>query len=222
MCLKDCNLGDIYKITNIKTNKIYIGQASHWIKKKDKMIEHGYKKRFKEHIRKSSDLSLPKLYEAIEKFGKDNFTCELLETCKKEDLDSREEHYISFFNSINNGYNISKGGNTKNRNVDFEKLSSSIKELWKDNSYRLNQQISHTQNWHNEDYYQTIANRNRELPHNIYAYYKKDILTGYEVTIKRKNKRFRKLFVSGESNEYKLKKALLWRDEILKNLSNNL
>lgn len=95
----------IYKITNLINKKIYIGQSEN--------IE----RRWKEHRnrpfqKKSSQYETP-LYKAIRKYGINNFTFEILEECKKEELDSKEIYYIKFFDSHNekNGYNLTDGGN---------------------------------------------------------------------------------------------------------------
>lgn len=50
---------------------------------------------------------------AIEKYGKENFTIEMLKECQtKEELDEQEQYYIRFYNAQEdpNFYNISKGG----------------------------------------------------------------------------------------------------------------
>ena len=49
---------------------------------------------------------------AIEKYGKENFKKEILEICKKEELDGKEKYYISKFDAVNNPnfYNIADGG----------------------------------------------------------------------------------------------------------------
>lgn len=47
---------------------------------------------------------------AIFKYGKENFSVEILEYCLIEELDERERFYINYYNSYNNGYNLTKGG----------------------------------------------------------------------------------------------------------------
>lgn len=85
----------IYKITNIVLNKSYIGQSIH--------IE----KRWKEHQwgKGSADL-----YADFQKYGIENFTFEILETCSKEELLLREKHWIAFYNTFEDGYNLNDGG----------------------------------------------------------------------------------------------------------------
>lgn len=84
----------IYKIENLVNHKSYIGQSIH--------IE----KRWDEHCRKSSKDSL--IHKAIQKYGKENFTFQILEeTDDILSLDELETKYILQFNSlVPNGYNI--------------------------------------------------------------------------------------------------------------------
>jgi group I intron endonuclease len=86
--------GYIYKITNKFNGKIYIGKRA--------------RKKFEEGYWGSGTL----ITKAINKYGKDNFTREVLEWCEtKELLCSREQFYIIEYNCrVPNGYNIAPGG----------------------------------------------------------------------------------------------------------------
>lgn len=88
----------IYKITNKANNKIYIGQSIH--------IE----KRWSEHRSYYMDTNTP-LYNAIQKYGLNNFNFEVIEECAVSELDNKEIYYINYYNSqVPNGYNIQRGG----------------------------------------------------------------------------------------------------------------
>lgn len=106
--------GEIYKITNIQTNKIYIGQTRSHRLNHDKYRPFGYEGRFKDHISqansiKNTDRSYLKF--AIRKYGIENFKIELVLTCKVEELDEFEKNYILQYNSkYPNGYNLTDGG----------------------------------------------------------------------------------------------------------------
>ena len=53
------------------------------------------------------------LKQAVKKYGKENFTREIIENCKsKEDLDSREKYWIKYYNATESEdfYNITSGG----------------------------------------------------------------------------------------------------------------
>lgn len=107
-------VGEIYKITNTVTNKLYIGQTrSHRLNHK-KYRPFGYLGRFKDHIREaySNKKNVCRyLNSSILKHGSDNFKCELIHTCKVDELDAYETVYISEYNAkFPNGYNLTDGG----------------------------------------------------------------------------------------------------------------
>jgi group I intron endonuclease len=83
----------IYKTTNIINNKIYVGQNT---TNRKNYLGSGILIRY-----------------AIKKYGRENFTKEILETCSDlEELNNREIFWIKHFDSINNkiGYNLHIGG----------------------------------------------------------------------------------------------------------------
>ena len=89
---------NIYIIKNNINNKIYIGQTNKKIKE-----------RFSEHKWPSSQCI--KLKRAIKKHGKENFYIELICACNTQEFANfLEIFYISDFNSIKKGYNITCGG----------------------------------------------------------------------------------------------------------------
>ena len=98
----------IYKITNNINQKVYIGQTimapmQRWQKHK-------------------SDARLNKpypLYKAMNKYGINNFSFEVLEEVDIEQLDEKERYYINLYNSYinfenSNGYNATLGGSDGN------------------------------------------------------------------------------------------------------------
>jgi group I intron endonuclease len=94
------NEGKIYKITNLVNNKVYIGCTI-------KSLE----RRFMEHISRSKKRKYKsKLYNSIEKYGKDNFIIELLQVCETKDLYDLEIKFIKEFDSFNIGLNSTIGG----------------------------------------------------------------------------------------------------------------
>ena len=92
----------IYKATNIKNGKCYIGVDSNWPHRKSA---------HKCAVKRGSDLLFHK---AIRKYGWDSFKWELLEESDNIDylLNERETHHIAKHNSyyLNNGYNMTFGG----------------------------------------------------------------------------------------------------------------
>ena len=90
----------IYKLTNTKNNKIYIGQAV------------DLAARWKDHIKAGLGIDTPNnmLYTAMLKDGVENFTFEVLEECERGQLNDREKYYIAFYRAQEWGYNMGKGG----------------------------------------------------------------------------------------------------------------
>lgn len=87
----------IYKITNIINGKCYIGQSI------------DIERRWQEHLYKNSTCLLLKY--ALHKYGVNNFTFEVIEECKPEELNSREIYWIKYYDSFgDNGYNLTAGG----------------------------------------------------------------------------------------------------------------
>jgi hypothetical protein len=87
----------VYKITNIVTNKIYIGSTIL-----------SFNKRFAVHkcdLRKNKHHS-NKLQNSWNKHGESNFIFEILEICKKEVCLIKEQEYINLYNPHITGYNI--------------------------------------------------------------------------------------------------------------------
>lgn len=90
----------IYKISNTKSSKCYIGQA----------IDIG--DRWAQHVKCGLQVTISapnKFYTALSKEGPENFTFEVLEVCEKESLDTRESYWIDYFDSVNQGYNTLAG-----------------------------------------------------------------------------------------------------------------
>ena len=97
--------GKIYKVTNILNGKIYIGKCVTSIEQ-----------RFNRHLKASENKNdLTHFHLALKKYGKDNFTIELIEggIHDKSILCEREKYWIEFYKSYNTdiGYNLTKGGN---------------------------------------------------------------------------------------------------------------
>ena len=93
--------GFIYKITNTINSKSYIGQTIQNVKE-----------RFYQHCatKCSKVVSNMAIHRAIKKYGKSNFTVEVIEEIDSTNLNDRERYWIKYYNSYNNGYNSTKGG----------------------------------------------------------------------------------------------------------------
>lgn len=96
---RDC--AGIYKITNDKTKKAYIGRST------------SVRKRLTDHIKSAVGISTiadQKVHEAMREEGLWNFTFELIQECPKDKLSEREKFYIEYFSTEKYGYNQKAGG----------------------------------------------------------------------------------------------------------------
>ena len=100
----------IYLITNNINGHSYIGQA---IDIYDRFNSH--------HI---YDYKNPKcrcyntkIYQALRKYGLENFTVEVLEFCCPEELDEKEKYYVAKYNTYHTGYNSTEGGQSWSENI---------------------------------------------------------------------------------------------------------
>ncbi len=112
---------EIYKITNIINNKIYIGQTINSIHQ-----------RFDEHCSLTKSKHRSAIREAIRKYGKNNFIIEIIDNADTiEELNCKEIKWIAKLSAISpNGYNLEAGG--KNKIVHHStKLKMSIAKLGK-------------------------------------------------------------------------------------------
>ena len=93
--------GFIYKITNTINGKSYIGQTIQNVKE-----------RFYQHCatKCSKAVSNMAIHRAIKKYGKSNFTVEVIEEVESTNLNDRERYWIRYYDSYNNGYNSTEGG----------------------------------------------------------------------------------------------------------------
>ena len=109
---------DIYCIYNKINNKRYVGQT-----------RQGYRKRFIQH--KTPASGCPLLKNAIKKYGKENFECELLDVAETEEIANlKEKMWIALLKSYKpeNGYNLSMGGKIGHFNKEtLHKMSESHK-----------------------------------------------------------------------------------------------
>lgn len=95
----------IYKITCLLDEKVYVGQAV------------DLAERFKQHVKCGIGIDAPrnKLYLAMEQFGVENFTFEVIEYCPATQLNEREKYWIDFYKSNAYGFNMTAGNSTEKK-----------------------------------------------------------------------------------------------------------
>lgn len=93
--------GGIYKITNLNTQRAYIGRST------------DIKKRLTEHVKGAFNISTiadQEIHRVMGREGVDKFSFEVLEKVEKEKLNEREKYWIDFYQTQSYGYNQNKGG----------------------------------------------------------------------------------------------------------------
>lgn len=87
----------IYKITNLQNQMCYVGQAV------------DIAKRWQQHIKRAlgaEPLTNNKLYPAMQEFGVENFSFEIIDQCDKSKLGEREKYWQEFYGAKIFGYSI--------------------------------------------------------------------------------------------------------------------
>lgn len=94
----------IYRIWNDINNKDYIGKTIYSVEE-----------RFNQHIRDCRKRRCEKrpLYTAMNKYGIEHFHIETIEECSIENLNEREMYWVAYYDSYENGYNATRGGDGK-------------------------------------------------------------------------------------------------------------
>lgn len=89
----------IYIHRNLINGKVYIGQTKNSLARRARKDGSGYK-------------GSHAFYNAIQKYGWENFSHAIIEECEDDKANERERYWVDFFNSTNNqfGYNSMSGG----------------------------------------------------------------------------------------------------------------
>ena len=107
-------MGYIYIVRNDVNQKVYIGQTIRTIEI-----------RWSQHKTDAKNGSNLHFHQAIRKYGEEHFHISVIEECPNELLNEREKYWISFFDSYNNGYNSTLGGDG------FQKYALTTEEVGK-------------------------------------------------------------------------------------------
>lgn len=142
-------MGFIYRLYNKISNKSYIGQTKRTVQE-----------RWYEHLHKEKHFKT-KLANAIKKYKSDDWKVQTLEICNNNLLNQRQQYWINYYDTFNNGYNSTIGG---------------------EGCVRLDYQIIIAQALNNIDIY-TISKLNNTSPQTI-----KYILDANNISYETKNK----------------------------------
>lgn len=90
----------IYRATNKKNNKSYIGQTIFSLDS-----------RIKAHLNTVTNNGHFHFHNALRKYGLDGFEWNIIRICDdRKSLDDYEQYYILYYNTFKNGYNMTTGG----------------------------------------------------------------------------------------------------------------
>lgn len=109
----------IYVITNKINGKQYVGKTNNTVQE-----------RWKEHCTDSKKFRCNKrpLYDAMNKYGIENFSIQILEKCSWEEASLKEIYWIGKLDTYQNGYNATLGGDGKVL-YDYREIANKYKEL---------------------------------------------------------------------------------------------
>lgn len=119
---------EVYKITNKINGKAYVG-----------ITTQGIHKRFKQHCKADSYIG-----KAIRKYGSNNFDVSLIDVAiDQEELMRKEVYWVDYYDTFNNGYNLTVGGEgtSLNRRIKVvlnKKQKRFLKYVEKENKKEIN------------------------------------------------------------------------------------
>lgn len=120
----------IYKVTNLVDNKLYIGRTSGTLRYRYRKHLYDIKKRN----------TCPLLYNAIRKYGINNFKWETIDIAYNiDDLNNKEKYYIKLYNSNNkdNGYNLTEGGESSDGYKHTDDVKNKLRAMKKELSIKF-------------------------------------------------------------------------------------
>ena len=117
----------IYKITNLRNNKVYIGQTTNFHQRK------------LDHFKVTSIYQRPiELHKEIQK-DKDNFSMVIVEECAIDQLDEKEEYWTNVYARSHEMYNKVSGVPSQDKTLRKKKSRQFIEmneKNWKNPEYR--------------------------------------------------------------------------------------
>ncbi|AYV84198.1 MAG: hypothetical protein Hyperionvirus19_22 [Hyperionvirus sp.] len=175
--------GEIYISTNSFDDKIYVGQADNYI---NGNTPFGGKGRWVTHQKgaRSTQDGCPHFYNAIRKYGVENFTVHLLLTAPLSEMDHWEKFYIQLFNSMSDnghGYNLIDGGKKNRVYSKASRKKMSLAKIGKVSSAQARKNISLAQMGKRLPRKKRKYAEDENLPTYIVASRRKGVIVGYYV-----------------------------------------
>lgn len=107
----------IYKITNIITNKVYIGRTTRSIEQ-----------RFREHCTAAAKGYRQHLYQSMRQYGVENFKVEQIDQASSiEELSQKEAYWTEYYQSYYTGYNMTFAGESDPMECDKARQSHALR-----------------------------------------------------------------------------------------------
>lgn len=158
-------MGYIYKITNVKNQKIYIGQTTKQ-RPTDRFSQHKY---LASHPQQEKNISY--LHRTMNQNGVDNFKFEVIEQVDNALLNEREKYWIKQYNSLApNGYNLTSGGegtvgfSRPQSQEQRKKKGESVKKYYQDHPQARETLSQRTKKlWENLEYREKVTNSNKRF-----------------------------------------------------------
>lgn len=122
-------MGYIYKATSKTSGKSYIGQTN-------STIHQRFYNKIRGHVPVALDGSNLHFHRAIRKYGIDDFEITILETVDTDKLNEREKYWIAYYDTFNNGYNMTTGGDGSPGRVLSEETKQTIRDNTKEAMHR--------------------------------------------------------------------------------------
>lgn len=194
----------IYKVTNKVNGKVYIGQS----------VDIG--RRWRQHMTAEDDIYFHK---AIQKYGVENFIWEVIEQCKKSELDERESYWIEYYDSFNKGYNCTRGGDGVGIGEDHPNWKGGISsdpEYSKEYSKEYNKQYYEAHKEELKEYRE--ANKKKKKEYNKqYREANKEKAKEYREAHKEQKKQYYQAYYQAHKEELKEKRKQLYLNQQLRN-----
>jgi hypothetical protein len=185
---------EIYKITNIANQKVYIGKAVSHILNHKKYRPYGMEGRFRTHVSEAFSTKPNQCYylnNAICKYGIANFILQLIRNCSIEDSDAIETEEIVKNNSLfPNGYNLNTGGKSALHTPESKKrVSNGVMNYFKESKLQRFQGVILDKDDIDYDKYMRPLNReNTQYGWYVYIQGKKADFGGTHISLEESKK----------------------------------